>query len=275
MKIGILCTTTLNKFNFEVLSHIAIKHHGHEIICFADNRPRKLNMARLIEEVKMRRGFYVLMISTYKLSHKKFRRVDTASFCKSRNIKYLETSNPCSTEFIDTVNKVGIDILVHLGSIDSTIRKPLLEAVPLGILAYHHGDLREYRGQPPAFWELFCGESSVVTTIEKLSEWTDTGMPVLERVTEIKQNDSLGKLRKRVFTATTDMMSKALEMFYDENYKPVHPGYYGTLYTYPTLWECVVLQYRVSRRKARFWFSQLNKLPIWNLVLPELKSWQR
>jgi folate-dependent phosphoribosylglycinamide formyltransferase PurN len=275
MKIGILCTASLNKFNFEVLSHIVIMHKAQGVCCFIDTRPGKTDFERFVENAREWRGSYVLLMSVYKLFRKKFKRIDTKSFCQSRDLCFFEMHDPYSEELQDILKGQKTDILVHLSGFDSVITKPLLETTPLGVLAYHHGDIHEYRGQPPAFWELYYGESSVVSTILKLNEWENTGMKVAEKETHIKPSDSLLELRNRIFSSTTDLMAKALDKFGNEDYKPEAPNHYGTLYTYPKGWEWLVLQYRILRRRAKPWLAQLPKINLRGFGLSELRNWER
>ena len=275
MKIGILCSASLNKFNFEALSHIVIKHKAQGVCCFIDTRPGKTDFERFIDTARERHGFYVLLMSAYKLFNKKFKKIDIKSYCQSRDLCYFETADPYSADLIDVIKGQKIDILVHLSGFDSVIKKPLLEFTPLGVLGYHHGDTRAYRGQPPAFWELYYGESSVVTTILKLNEWEHTGMLVAEKQTPINKADSLLALRKRMFSSTTDLMAHAIDKFNDGNFSPSSPDLYGTLYSYPAIWEWFVLQYRIVLRRVRLKLSQLPAGSFRNFGLPVMRFWQR
>lgn len=275
MKIGILCNNSLNKFNFEVLSHIVIRHKAQSVCCFIDTRPGKTEYERIVENAREGYGFYVLLISMYKLFNKKFRKIDIKSYCQSRDLCFFETDDPNSEEMLDVIKGQKIDLLVYLSGFDSTIRKPLLEVTPMGVLGYHHGDMREYRGQPPAFWELYNNESSVITTILKLNEWQDTGEPVLEKQTMINSNDSLLDLRNRIFNSTTDLMAKAIETYKGEVFSPSSPKVYGTLYSYPTAWEWFTLQYRIVNRRLKPWLLQLSSIRIKSFGFPALRIWQR
>ena len=52
------------------------------------------------------------------------------------------------------------DVLLRIGGF-GIVKEPLLSLCRAGVLSYHHGDMRRYRGQPPAFWELYHGERSI------------------------------------------------------------------------------------------------------------------
>lgn len=59
------------------------------------------------------------------------------------------------------------------------LRAPLFTLPTLGTLNLHKGKVPEYRGMPPAFWELAHGEASVGCTIHQVEAALDTGAVVL------------------------------------------------------------------------------------------------
>jgi len=58
------------------------------------------------------------------------------------------------------------------------LKAPLFHIPRLGTLNLHKGRVPDYRGMPPAFWELWNNEKSVGCTIHRVDEKLDTG-PVL------------------------------------------------------------------------------------------------
>lgn len=271
MKVGILCASSINKFNSEVFNHIANSKKGMSLFCIMDERPRKTDYQRNVANLKSWRGTYVLSMSVYKLFRRENGYTNTESFCTNHNIPVQKISDPVSNDFLNVIKSQEFDILVHLNGFDGAIGKPLLDLLPLGVLAYHHGDLREYRGQPPAFWELYYGESTMVSTIQKLNEWVDSGLPILERDIPVYKTDTLQRLLQRLYSNTPDMMAQALSLYAQGKPEPAHLVYHGTLYEDPTIIEWIVLQYRIYRRKSRNWFSQLANKQFFGFDVSELK----
>ncbi|MBL0169333.1 MAG: hypothetical protein IPP90_01215 [Gemmatimonadaceae bacterium] len=66
---------------------------------------------------------------------------------------------------------------VDLAIVDGTyILKPDLFSIPrLGAVNLHCGKLPEFRGSPPAFWELMNGENEVGVSVHKVTERLDDG----------------------------------------------------------------------------------------------------
>jgi peptidoglycan/xylan/chitin deacetylase (PgdA/CDA1 family) len=60
------------------------------------------------------------------------------------------------------------------------LREGLFAKPRLGTINLHKGKVPEYRGMPPAFWELQAGEKSVGCTIHKMEATLDTGAILLE-----------------------------------------------------------------------------------------------
>jgi methionyl-tRNA formyltransferase len=77
---------------------------------------------------------------------------------------------------IDALHALGAD----LGVVDGTyiLRDPVFTAPRLGSLNIHCGKVPEYRGAPPAFWELYNGERQAGVTIHRVNAKVDQG-PVL------------------------------------------------------------------------------------------------
>ncbi len=55
------------------------------------------------------------------------------------------------------------------------IRGEILEAARYGVWSFHHGDESEYRGSPPAFWELVDGRPVSGAVLQRLTDRLDGG----------------------------------------------------------------------------------------------------
>ena len=100
------------------------------------------------------------------------------------------------------------------------LKPPLLDLAPQGTLSYHHGDMRRYRGQPPAFWELYNGERSIGVTVQRLSPGIDCGQPIAERLFPIREDDTLRSLSNRIFAGSADMMIEAVRRLQEASFEP-------------------------------------------------------
>lgn len=87
----------------------------------------------------------------------------------SKNGIYLEFDD----DALKTIADQEFDVLIRCGS--GILRGEILELPPFGILSFHHGDNRVYRGGPSGFWEVLNREPSSGFVIQKLTEELDGG----------------------------------------------------------------------------------------------------
>jgi folate-dependent phosphoribosylglycinamide formyltransferase PurN len=108
---------------------------------------------------------------------------------------------------------------------------PVLEKLEYGVLSYHHGDIREYRGQPMGFWEFIHGEREAGITVQILCEELDAGnVAALKRVC-IDDLYTWQSVRSHLFEESHDMLRLALENI--ESDDVMSPESLGKVYTHP------------------------------------------
>ena len=132
--------------------------------------------------------------------------------------------------------------------------------------------MREYRGQPAAFWELYNGETKMGATVQRINEWIDTGMPIVEKTIPIHPSDTYNVLRERLYAETPEMMAEALKRYEDADFRPCRLENYGTLYRIPSAKEYLILKYRVFCRRRKWLLSQASKQLMLNYVYNEHKT---
>lgn len=96
----------------------------------------------------------------------------------------------------DTVAQVA-ELEADVGVVDGTyILKETLFSVPrFGCINIHCGKVPEYRGSPPAFWELYNGTPEVGVTIHRVSAKLDAGAVLATAVHPIDLTPSGDPLR--------------------------------------------------------------------------------
>tara|TARA_B110001450_G_scaffold255561_1_gene283442 strand:+ start:126 stop:1775 length:1650 start_codon:yes stop_codon:yes gene_type:complete len=76
-------------------------------------------------------------------------------------------------EEIQKIQDLKLDLLIRCGS--GILRGDILTCTPMGVLSFHHGDNRFYRGGPPGFWEVFLEQPSTGFIVQQLTETLDAG----------------------------------------------------------------------------------------------------
>jgi hypothetical protein len=78
-----------------------------------------------------------------------------------------------SADDIARIKKLELDVLIRCGY--GILRGEILHAARFGVLSFHHGDNRSYRGSPAGFWEVYNREDSTGFVIQQLTEELDGG----------------------------------------------------------------------------------------------------
>jgi folate-dependent phosphoribosylglycinamide formyltransferase PurN len=248
MKIGILAKPVISGINLKVINTILEDNKFQISLAVIDFRPQLSFKKKVLKNIRRGRGGYILIMFFNKLFSKKEGSYSTIDFCKSKGIDIIETVSPYSSETTSRIREYKPDVLLLINGY-GIIKKELLSITPLGILSFHHGNMRRYRGMPPAFWELYNNEKEIGVTVQKLEAHLDSGVPIEEKTYNIKKRDTLSSLNERIYNGSIDMMHKALIKLLDPEFKPDKIESFGKIYTLPNLRQWLVLQIKILFRR--------------------------
>jgi len=248
MRIGLLTSNSLSKFKLSTLEPILEDDFFSIKVAMIDDRPKESNMQKLKKNIKRGRGGFILIMALQSISPKKEISINTIEFCKNNGIDVIKTNNPYSSESIENLRKYELDIILLVNGY-GIIKEPLLSLAPLGILSYHHGNMRKFRGMPPAFWELYNNEKEMGVTVQILASGIDCGTPIEEMIIEIKRNDNLKSLQNRANQESANMMYQALKKLANPDIIPQKIENFGEVYTLPNLRQWITLKLKVMRRR--------------------------
>lgn len=145
------------------------------------------------------------------------------------------------------VRTVGeADVAVRFGF--GILKGDVLDAPEYGVLSFHHGDLREYRGMPSGFWEYLNGEDTAGVTLQRLSETLDGGEIAAYEPVDIADARTWNEVRRRLFDASDGMLAKGVENIV-RGVEPRSPEELGDLYSLPEGSD--VLKYVFKEGKGR------------------------
>lgn len=108
---------------------------------------------------------------------------------------------------VDAIKERGLDLILRFSF--GILKGAVLESARYGIWSFHHGDEREYRGQPPAFWEMVDGAPVVGAILQRITERLDAGV-VLHRGQFGIIDHSYRRTRDGLFLAAADFPSIAI-----------------------------------------------------------------
>lgn len=121
------------------------------------------------------------------------------------------------------------DVAVHFGI--GILRGDILTTPPFGVIGFHHGDVREYRGGPPGFWEFVHGAEETGVTVQRFTETLDGGEILSFKSIEIDDTKCWKEVRERQYVASVDMLSEAVDNIKDPEYDPEVPSTLGRVYS--------------------------------------------
>lgn len=111
-----------------------------------------------------------------------------------------------------------------------------LDAPSMGVLSFHHGDIRSCRGQPMGFWEYVYGEATGGVTLQRINDTLDGGEIVAERQVDIGDAPTWSEVRCRLFAASEPVLAAGISCLTSCHCEPetVPANELGDLYTFPT-----------------------------------------
>ena len=134
-------------------------------------------------------------------------------------------------EIVDEI-AASTDLVVRFGF--GVLVGRVLTATEYGVLSYHHGDLREYRGMPMGFWEYVHGRDTAGVTLQRLNETLDGGEIVAFERVDISDADRWGGVKSRLFEASESMLANGVRNLRSDSRETARPDELGDLYTTPT-----------------------------------------
>lgn len=134
----------------------------------------------------------------------------------------------------DVVERVAeeADVAVRFGF--GFLVGDILTELDHGVLSYHHGDLREYRGQPAGAWEFIHGRDEAGATLQRINEQLDAGEIVTVKHVSIEDARTHAEIRGRLYESSEDMLATAISKIEDGQTEFETVDDLGPLYTIPS-----------------------------------------
>ena len=146
------------------------------------------------------------------------------------------------TEAIQWLGASPPDVIVKFGM--NLLRDPQKLPSRFGVLSYHHGDPKKYRGRPAGFYELLFKEKEVGVIVQRLSNSLDGGEVISSGEFKI-YGHSYKRSLENAYGSGRFLLHKALN-----NLDCPHlPEKLGRIYTLPTNFQVVVFSLNILSRK--------------------------
>lgn len=136
-----------------------------------------------------------------------------------RTTPVLETDGPGISLPDDVVDRIAAetDVVVQNGA--GILRGRILTAPAHGVLSYHHGDIRRYRGVITHFWNYLERDETGGVTVLQLTEDLDAGGIVAETTVHLGDCLTWSELESRKQRAGVPLLARAVENLSDPSFE--------------------------------------------------------
>ena len=174
--------------------------------------------------------------------------ITTQHFCELNDFVFSLWRTPIYSDHnMEFMASLDLDLLILLGGF-GIVRNKIISKPKLGVLSYHHGDMRNYRGMPPALWEVYNGEFEMGVTVQLLDTGLDSGIPIREVTVPIYPKDTVEEAHARASAMSEPLLSAAVDALAQghrfEGLKSL-----GRVYTLPNLRQYIILNWRIFYRR--------------------------
>ena len=153
--------------------------------------------------------------------------------------------NELPAETVDEIRD-SCDIVFRRGF--GLIRGDVLEATERGVLSYHHGDPRKYRGGPAGFWEFMHDEPTAGMMVQSLRAELDAGVVQAYAEVDIDDCRSWGATRRRLYENSTHLLSEAVRTVQSPDRDPTEITDLGPVHHPPSALELLRYASKYVRR---------------------------
>jgi peptidoglycan/xylan/chitin deacetylase (PgdA/CDA1 family) len=191
-----------------------------------------------------------------------------AGFHQRRNIRILKVNDIHASSVVEEIRNFDPQLGLSLAA---PILKPAVFTLPkLGTLNLHKGKLPEYRGMPPAFWELWNEEQSVGCTVHWVEAGLDSGAVVREASVHRERYSSLRGLQLCLDVLGVELMRDAVLDVISNLADAMPQTLGGHTYRKPTLTQQARLNAKLGRRQptgrqpTRLFKAMVYFLALWS-----------
>ena len=171
---------------------------------------------------------------------------DATALKTRKNVQVLRAADIHADQTLDAVKRFGPDLGLSLAA--PILRASLFRIPPLGTLNLHKGRVPEYRGMPPAFWEMWNDEESVGCTVHWVDDKLDTGDIAAQVTLAREPHATVRGLQLRLDEVGVNLMRNVVMGVFDGDAPRTPQRSGGKTYRKPTLSDVAALERKLRNR---------------------------
>ena len=125
-------------------------------------------------------------------------------------LRVLQPERVKDSGFIEALKELSPDIIIVV-AYGQILPEEIINLPAMGCINVHASLLPKYRGAAPINWCIINGESRTGVTTMYMDKGMDTGDILLQRETEIGENETAGELHDRLAALGADLLLETLE----------------------------------------------------------------
>lgn len=172
-----------------------------------------------------------------------------AALRERANFKIAKVDDIHSATSLNAVRGFAPDLGIALAA--PILRAPLFATPTAGTLNLHKGRVPDYRGMPPAFWEMWNDETQVGCTVHWVEEELDTGAILASGAIQREAHSSVKGLQLRLDELGIRLMTQAVGRVFAGDARGQPQQGAGHTYRKPTLAQIALLEERFAAHRPR------------------------
>lgn len=120
----------------------------------------------------------------------------------------------------DVVESVAdaCDVVVHFKV--GILQGEILTRPEYGVLSFHHGDIRRYRGTPAGFWEFIHNAPRGGVTLQRLTSKLDAGYIVTFKSVDLSDAHTWAEIRRQLFQCSPEALATGIRKLQSPSFDP-------------------------------------------------------
>lgn len=133
-------------------------------------------------------------------------------FALDHDLPVYQPTKIRTLEVLEEFRSHGADVAVVV-AYGRILPETFLDAFPMGAINLHFSLLPKYRGAAPVNWAIVHGEKTTGVTTMKMDAGLDTGAILMQRETEIEDDETAIELMQRLASMGADLLSETLRSY--------------------------------------------------------------
>jgi methionyl-tRNA formyltransferase len=136
-------------------------------------------------------------------------------YAVGQNLKVLQPTNLKNEEFLVELKELNADLQIVVAF--RMLPKIVWSMPTLGTFNLHASLLPDYRGAAPIHWAIINGEQKTGVTTFFIDDKIDTGEIILQKETNIREDETVGELHDTLMHLGTDLVLETVDLIASDN----------------------------------------------------------